>query len=219
MHLGLALADMGRLEPAITSFGHAKQLFTEQEGSFSVKWREKAAQQILRLEHLRSERPRLIAIAHGASQARTAEDWCLAAEFACARSEHVAAARTYSRAFATHRELLDVYPHRYAAVCAAALAGSGRSEDAKDLSEDQLAQLRGQAQGWLIAEMAHQNTLVGMAEKVTEVVHRFSDWLDDTDLAGVRDEEALKMLPAEEAERWRAVWRDVRTSLALAKKK
>jgi hypothetical protein len=36
----------------------------------------------------------------------------------------------------------------------------------------------------------------------------------DTDFDGVRGEDALKLLPAEEAESWRSYWRDVATLIA-----
>jgi hypothetical protein len=34
-------------------------------------------------------------------------------------------------------------------------------------------------------------------------------WLDDTDLAGVRDPKELEKLPAEEREAWQKLWADV----------
>jgi len=45
-----------------------------------------------------------------------------------------------------------------------------------------------------------------------EVVHkRMNEWLQDADLAGVRDDPWLAKLPAEEREQWRKLWNEVRS--------
>jgi len=45
-----------------------------------------------------------------------------------------------------------------------------------------------------------------------EVVHkRMDEWLQDADLAGVRDDPQLAKLPADEREQWRKLWGEVRT--------
>jgi tetratricopeptide (TPR) repeat protein len=86
---------------------------------------------------------------------------------------------------------------RYEAACAAALAGCGRGADAGRLPEAEKARLRGQALAWLRAERA------GAPE-------RAGQWLDDPDLDGVRDPDALAKLPEAERKEWAAFWDDVR---------
>ena len=45
-----------------------------------------------------------------------------------------------------------------------------------------------------------------------EVVHkRMNEWLQDADLAGVRDDQWLAKLPADEREKWRKLWEQVRS--------
>jgi tetratricopeptide (TPR) repeat protein len=45
-----------------------------------------------------------------------------------------------------------------------------------------------------------------------EVVHkRMNEWLQDADLAGVRDDQWLAKLPADEREKWRNLWEQVRS--------
>jgi hypothetical protein len=45
-----------------------------------------------------------------------------------------------------------------------------------------------------------------------EVVHeRMNEWLQDTDLAGVRDDQWLAKLSADEREQWRKLWGEVRS--------
>jgi hypothetical protein len=39
---------------------------------------------------------------------------------------------------------------------------------------------------------------------------KITHWLNDTDLAGVRDEEKLTNLPADERKAWEQLWADVR---------
>ena len=55
--------------------------------------------------------------------------------------------------------------------------------------------------------------LARRGEKVPEMVRRLEHWQKHGDLAGIRDEEKLKTLPAEEAKRWRKLWGEVKQVL------
>jgi hypothetical protein len=45
-----------------------------------------------------------------------------------------------------------------------------------------------------------------------EIIHEgMSQWLSDADLAGVRNDEWLAKLPADELEQWRKLWSEVRS--------
>jgi hypothetical protein len=48
--------------------------------------------------------------------------------------------------------------------------------------------------------------------KDSEVVHEtMNEWLQDSNLAGLRDEPWLAKLPADEREQWQRFWKEVRS--------
>ncbi len=97
---------------------------------------------------------------------------------------------------------------RFDAACAAALTGCGIGEDVGKLDEQQRAGLRKQAFDWLRAECdawAEKNR-VGKPEEQRLAATAVRSWLNNEDLAGVRDEHALAGLPADERRDWQALW-------------
>jgi len=52
-----------------------------------------------------------------------------------------------------------------------------------------------------------------------EIAQRMQHWLQDSDFAGVRGDEALANLPEEERPAWRKLWSDVSELLAKAQGK
>ena len=76
--------------------------------------------------------------------------------------------------------------------------------------------LRRQALTWLRADLASSARLLAEGEVGrSRVAQTLTHWQNDADLAGVRDEAALKKLPAEERAACEGLWADV---AALAKK-
>jgi hypothetical protein len=107
--------------------------------------------------------------------------------------------------------------HRYNAACYAALAAAGQGEDAAKLGGSQRrAQLR-QGLTWLRADLALWVRLFAKGEvsrsRLTPVL---THWQKDADLAGLRDQEALGKLSAEERAACQRLWADVAALLRKA---
>ena len=108
--------------------------------------------------------------------------------------------------------------HLYNAACAAALAAAGRGQDDPPPDEAAKARLRGQALGWLKAELESWTRLLGSGPPQARpaIVKTLQHWQKDTDLAGIRDPEARARLPEAEQNAWRAFWAEVDALLKKA---
>jgi WD40 repeat protein/tetratricopeptide (TPR) repeat protein len=126
---------------------------------------------------------------------------------------YVFAARLYTEAFAADQNLANSMKpaHCYNAACYAALAGSGQGREAERLDQNERAQWRKQALGWLRADLAVcEKELVGAGPEVRVRVRRHLEhWLGDNDLLALRDRGALAKLPAEERKACEKLWADV----------
>jgi tetratricopeptide (TPR) repeat protein len=120
------------------------------------------------------------------------------------------AAGLYASALAAQPSLADDLEagNRYHAACAAALAGCGAGEDVAQLDDRRRAELRKAALAWLTAEydVCAERHRVGNPGDRTVVATAVRSWLKSEDLAGVRDEQGLAKLPAEERRAWQALW-------------
>jgi hypothetical protein len=127
-----------------------------------------------------------------------------------ARRLHATAARLAAGALAREPKLAGDLrrQHRYHAACDAARAAAGQAEDAKALSEADRAGLRRQALAWLRADLAAYARLAerGDAETRAAVRQRLAHWLQDADLAAVRDQAALGRLAWGERAEWHHLW-------------
>jgi serine/threonine-protein kinase len=130
------------------------------------------------------------------------------------QGRYAAAARLYTDAFNADAKLADDLKasHRYNAACAAALAAAGQGKDASKLDDQQRVDLRKQALQWLQADLVAW----GKAEH-QQAQDVFKHWLDDSDLAPVRDPEWLKALPDDERKAWQSLWADVQDVLQKLK--
>jgi eukaryotic-like serine/threonine-protein kinase len=119
----------------------------------------------------------------------------------------------YTKAFAAKPALAEDTSagNRYNAACAAALAGCGKGEDAAANDSPARVRWREQARGWLRADLALWTQKIGDAkpEDRAAAAKTVKHWQEDTDLAGVRDKDALAKLPADEQDAWRKLWADV----------
>jgi hypothetical protein len=170
---------------------------------------------VLQAERLAALEAKLPAFLEGQFQpGDTAERLGLAA--VCrARKLHAAAARLYAAAFAADPGLADDLKggHRYNAVCSAALVAAGQGEDAARLDDQERAHLRQQALDWLKAELALRTRQLesGQPAAPAEVQRVTKHWQQNRDLAGLRDQDALARLPAEERAACANLWADVAT--------
>jgi hypothetical protein len=130
---------------------------------------------------------------------------------------NAAAARFYAEAFAEEPKLADNLRagHRYAAACAAALAGTGQGKDAGTLEDQERAKLRQQALAWMRSDFEAQSKGAENVPKTrSTVVQNLRAWQSHRDLAAVRAQAELAKLPEAEREDWRRLWADVDILLA-----
>jgi hypothetical protein len=102
--------------------------------------------------------------------------------------------------------------------CAASLAADGQGKDDPPPDEVARAKLREQALGWLKAELAAWTKLLESDPHQARpvIAQTLKHWKVDTDLAGIRDADALAKLPEVERKDWQALWAEVDALLARA---
>jgi tetratricopeptide (TPR) repeat protein len=137
------------------------------------------------------------------------------------QSRHLAATQLYADGFTADAGFADDLKagHRYNAACHAGLAAAGQGTDAEQLDEKERSRWRKQAIAWLRADLiAWDKRLAdGTAKDRQTLRATLLHWQRDTDLAGVRDPQALKRLPAEERDACRKFWATVASRLAPAR--
>jgi serine/threonine-protein kinase len=212
-NLGHGLRQQGKYAEALAELRTGHEL-----GSKRPDWRYPSAQWVQQAERLTELERRLTEILQGKDKPndnaeRLALAWmCLSRKKLC-----VAAVRYYEEAFAADPKRADDMQqlHRYNAACAAALAGCGQGQDADQLDDKERVRLRQQARDWLKADLALWAKQAESDDpKAREVVQpRLKHWQTDTDLAGIRDNDAVMKLPAEEQEACRKLWAEVETLL------
>jgi eukaryotic-like serine/threonine-protein kinase len=145
------------------------------------------------------------------------------ANIAHVQKHHAFAARLWAEALASDPRLADDLRgwHRYSAACSAAQAAAGQGKDGPPLDDAAKAKLRGQALGWLKADLAAWSRLLasGPPQARTTIVKSLSHWQKDANLAGLRDKEALAKLSAEEQKAFAQLWADVTALLQKAEEK
>jgi tetratricopeptide (TPR) repeat protein len=203
INLGNALQAQGKHDEAIAEWRTALRLNPDIGGP---SWR-------ARVEALAAVANRLPAIVRGDDKPRDAAQGFAAGELCYQKGLHAAAARLYRDALSLDPKRAGdrQSPPRYNAACSAALAGCGQSKDVPPPDEAGRRQLRDQARGWLTAEVAEwANILQSQGPRARPFVARMlQQWRQDSDLAGIRDRDAIKKLPADEQKAWAALWKDV----------
>jgi len=98
---------------------------------------------------------------------------------------------------------------------AAILAVDGKGADEPPPDDQTKAHLRARAAQWLKADLALWIKALesGSDQDRTELIRTMKRWKTDTDLAGIRDAEALNKLPADAQKPWRTLWAGVDTLL------
>jgi serine/threonine-protein kinase len=204
------LRDLGRFEEAVAELrrGHAL-------GSRRPGWNYPSEQWVQQAERLAALDARLAAILKGEDRPTDAAEG-LTVAWLCQQSYrqlYAASARFYADTFTAQPRLADDprSGHRYNAACAAALTGCGQGKDATLLDDKEGVRLRRQALAWLRAELDAWAKFLDSAtpEQRVQTVGTLKHWQEDTDLAGVRDKEALEKLPEGEREAWRTLWAEV----------
>jgi tetratricopeptide (TPR) repeat protein/tRNA A-37 threonylcarbamoyl transferase component Bud32 len=212
-NLGQALQRQGRFAEALAAYRRGHELGTMQRG-----WRYPSALWVRQAERLAALEAKLPAFLKGEFKPTDFAERLSLAQVCRAKKLHHAAARLYLDAFAdpkTPDNLKAV--HRYNAACCAALAAAGRGEDAAKLDDQEKARLRKQALDWLRADLSLRTRQLETAKPAQRVAlqQALRYWQKDTDLAGLRDKEAIAKLPAPEQKAFTQFWADV---AALVKK-
>jgi serine/threonine protein kinase/Flp pilus assembly protein TadD len=219
-NLGRALLAKGQFRQAVEELRLAHEL-----GARDPRWRYPTGQLIRQAEQMAQVDDRLPGVLLGKDRpSDSAEGIAFAKLCQFYRKQYAAAACFYNEAFAGQPALAEKLGEpgsRYDAACAAALAGCGQGKDADECDDKERARLRRQALNWLRADLAAWQKLLekepdrASAAAAPQLAH----WLEDTDFAGVRGEQALAKLPEAERRDWQQLWNDVAGTLARAQGK
>jgi tetratricopeptide (TPR) repeat protein len=209
-NLGLALVERGQLTQALEEVRLGHEL-----GSRSPWWPYPSAQWLRWVEQLASLDARLPQLLQGVARPADAAEGAQAGRLCLKpyKQLYAAAARFYAEAFAAEPKLANDLGtgHRYAAACAAALAGCGQGKDADQLDDQERVRLRRQALTWLGADLAAWRFLLEKDRNTAGpvVLRQMRHWQGDADLAGVRGPDALARLPEVERPLWEQLWQAV----------
>jgi serine/threonine-protein kinase len=206
-NLGQALLAQGRWAEARDAARSCLALLPPRDPS-----RTPVTAQLRQCEHMLALERRLSAVLAGKDRPAGATECLDFAKLCQATKRYAAAARLYTDAFAADPKLADNLSagHRYDA-CYAALAAAGRGAGDPQPEDKERARLRGQALGWLRADLAlwQKRADSGKADSRAAAQRTLRHWQQDADLAGVRGKEALATLPAAERAAWDKFWADV----------
>jgi tetratricopeptide (TPR) repeat protein len=126
---------------------------------------------------------------------------------------YAAAARYFAAAYTANARLAHdlTRQRRYTAACAAALAAAGQGKDAAQLDDKGRARFRRLALAWLQADLAAWTQVAARDSASARAAVRgtLEHWQKDSDLAGVRETDALAHLSEAEQKAWRQLWADV----------
>jgi tetratricopeptide (TPR) repeat protein len=215
--LGLALRDKGMLDGAIALFRRADEIESRAVPEYPSPY----AEAVRETELMARAAERLPAVLAGKDRFESADE-CLACARLCQlpyRKQDAASARFFAEAFAKEPNLAEDLQkdYRYRAARSAARAGCGQSDDGASLDEEERARLRCQAQNWLRADInAWSSGLPPTADNYQHgdrhpsgywlISVPMERWLKDSGIAGVREPEALAMLPEAERQQWQELW-------------
>jgi serine/threonine-protein kinase len=183
-------------------------------------WSYPSAQWVKEVQRLAELDKRLPAFVQGRQKPGNTGDCLALAELCRIKRRYAGSARFFTDAFARQPKIATELSagHRYNAACSAALAGSGWGEDAEQLNNKEKGRLRGQASGWLRADLSlwKQRLTGGKAPERQAAQQALRHWQTDPDLAGVRDKTELTKLPDAERQEWAKLWTEVAALSAKA---
>jgi serine/threonine-protein kinase len=207
-NLGHTYRDKGAFRAALAALQRGHQLGTQQP-----HWRYPSARWVKEAERwVRLDR-QLPAILKGQIKAAGAAEWIEYAQLCKYKKLFLTSARLFTEAFAADPKLADDLKtsNRYNAACYAALAATGKGQDAGQLAAPERARLRQQALAWLRADLAlwTRALATGRAQARAAVQRQLRHWQRDPALAGIRDAAWLVNLPADDLRACRRLWADV----------
>jgi serine/threonine-protein kinase len=213
--MGRALLAQGRFREALAATRRSLDLLPQ-----SHPQRAQCLEQSERCDSLLALEGRLPAVLQGKEKPTGAAECLRFADLCRVKKQFAAAARLYAEAFAAAPPLAEGLhtADRYHAACAAAVAGSGRGDDASKLSEAEPRRWRRQAREWLQADLTLWVKKLETGPVADRVLMRktLRQWRADPDLAGLREPSALETLSADERQECLALWQSVASLLDRA---
>ncbi len=163
--------------------------------------------------------PKLPAYVKGDLRPHSNDERLALAKLCRSRQHYAFAARLYVDAFSADPSAANDLDagHRYSAICCATLAAAGKGNDA-DLAPTERLRWRRQGLTWLRAHLGVFTKEV-LSSKSADRANGQSElyWMQvDPNFALLRDEAALKKMPAEERQACKRFWADVATLLKKA---
>jgi serine/threonine-protein kinase len=206
-NLGLILRRQGHFRASLEALRKGHRL-----GSRQPDWKYPSARWVKEAERTARLEEKLPAVLAGKERPTSAVERLQLAWFCQYHKKlYAASAHFYAEAFAEKQELVKDgdLSRRYDAACAAALAAAGQGKDAAS-DEKERARLRQHALDWLGADLGLLAKQIDKAAEVrAQAVKTLKHWQQDTDLASVRDREALARLPETERSAWVKLWAEV----------
>jgi tetratricopeptide (TPR) repeat protein len=234
-NLGVALYTKGRLEEAIGHYQQALQIDPKDAQAHGAlgqallaqghcteaqaatrrcldllpqghPLRAYVTQQLQRCERLLALEARLPAVLQGKDQPANAAEQLSFADLCTLKKRYRDGARFYAAAFTAQPKLADDLraSYRYNAACCAALAATA-PDATVTLDDKERGRLRQQALDWLQADL----TAWAKSSDRARVQGTLAHWQQDSDLAGLREKDALAKLPQAEAQACQKLWADV----------
>jgi serine/threonine protein kinase/tetratricopeptide (TPR) repeat protein len=214
-NLALVLRLQGQFSASLDYYqrGHAL-------GSKRKDWREPSEQWVANAEWLVRLEAKLPDVLAGKATPKDHRERLGLVEVCRLQRRYVAAVQLHADAITADPKLADEQKawYRYHAACYAALAAAGQGTDTSKFDDQAPGRLRQQALAWLRANLEQWSKRLekGKPEDHQVVRATLEHWQRDPNLAGVRDADALKKLPAEEQQAWRQLWAEVAEVLKKA---
>jgi tetratricopeptide (TPR) repeat protein len=212
--LAKAYAALGQALAAQWEFAAAEAAFRRSLDFHPLsyeKWPPNIEKQIARCKQMSRLESRLPAAL--ASTDRSTDDWLPLAQLCYVRGHYATAVEFYAKAFVASKELADDCRtgHRFNAACAAALAAAGKGNDAAGRADSQKRSWRRQTHEWLERDLEHWTELIsaGGAGGSVEAGWFLTSCREAAELASLRGQRAIDLLPPDERDEWRTLWRHV----------
>jgi tetratricopeptide (TPR) repeat protein len=207
-NLGHTLSKQGQFREALAELRRGHELGSKEPG-----WRYPSAEWVRQAERMVELEIRLPAVIRGADKPKDAAERLEFAYFAYNTKQFSLSARLFGESLGTDPKLAEDMKagNRYNAACAAALAAAGKGNEKPPLDEPEKTRWRKQALEWLKADLAHwsKQAETGRPEAKARVRQKLQHWKADADLAGIRDEIALKARSVDEQKACQALWAEV----------
>jgi serine/threonine-protein kinase len=178
-------------------------------GSKRRDWTYPSGQWVEQARRLVQLEPRSGPLLRGEALPADATEYLDLAVIARNKGMYATAVALWTKAFAIDRNLAidSTFNSRYTAAAAAAMAGCGKGTEEPAPAEPARAKLRRQALDWLKADLA---LYLDEASRSLSDMHLTERtlllWKADIDLAGVRDQDRLALLPEAERTEWQELW-------------